>query len=50
MNTGRLLDTGVGPISENIALDQVIVDARGYNHAPNTVRFLQFPPPAVLVG
>ncbi|NOZ19629.1 MAG: DUF116 domain-containing protein [Planctomycetes bacterium] len=48
--TWRLLDTGVRSGAENMALDQALLRARGRSTTPNTVRFLQFSPPAVLVG
>ncbi|MDI6703928.1 MAG: DUF116 domain-containing protein [bacterium] len=50
MNKWRLLDTGVREADENIALDEVILFARCKGVIPNTVRFLQFFPPAVLIG
>jgi len=46
----RLLDTGVRPASENMALDEAVLKARSEGAVPNTVRFLQFFPEAVLVG
>ena len=46
----RLLDTGVRTATENIALDETILEARSKNLIPNTIRLLQFAPPAVLVG
>jgi lipoate-protein ligase A len=46
----RLLDTGSRSAAHNMALDQVILDARSSNQVPNTVRFLQFSPPCALVG
>lgn len=46
----RLLDTGYRSAAENMALDEVILDCRGDDLVPNTIRFLQFNPPAVLVG
>ncbi|SPD74730.1 Biotin/lipoate A/B protein ligase [uncultured Desulfobacterium sp.] len=50
MKTWRLLDTGVLSAAENMALDEVILEARSKNFVPNTLRLLQFNPPAVLVG
>lgn len=50
MNNWRLLDTGVLSAAENMALDDVILEARSKKFSPNTLRFLQFDPPAVLVG
>lgn len=46
----RLLDTGIRNAVENIALDAVLLEARTKGDIPNTLRFLQFSPPAVLVG
>ncbi len=48
--TWRLLDTGPRPAAENMALDEVILLARSRDAVPNTLRFLQFYPPCVLVG
>ncbi|MEW6359964.1 MAG: DUF116 domain-containing protein [Planctomycetota bacterium] len=48
--TWRLLDTGVRSGAENMALDQALLRVRSRGATPNTVRFLQFSPPAVLVG
>ncbi|MBI2865019.1 MAG: DUF116 domain-containing protein [Chloroflexi bacterium] len=50
MDSWRLLDTGVRTAAENMALDESMLEARGQGLAPNTLRFLQFSPPAVLVG
>ena len=50
MQEWRLLDTGVRPAAENMALDEAILEARALDLVPNTVRFLQFDPEAVLVG
>lgn len=50
MEQWRLLDTGVLTAAENMALDEVILEVRSKNLVPNTLRFLQFSPPAVLVG
>jgi len=46
----RLLDTGRRGAAENMALDDVILECRAKGLIPDTVRFLQFDPPAVLVG
>lgn len=46
----RLLDTGTRNATENIALDETILEARAKNLVPDTIRFLKFSPPAVLVG
>jgi len=50
MKHWRLLDTGVLSAAENMALDEVILEARSKGIIPNTLRFLQFHPAAVLVG
>lgn len=46
----RLLDTGPRSAAENMALDEAILQARVQGLAPNTIRFLEFDPSAVLVG
>ena len=46
----RLLDTGRLAAAENMALDQVLLESKAKGLCPNTVRFLQFKSPAVLVG
>jgi lipoate-protein ligase A len=50
MTEWRLVDTGYRSAAENMALDDVILDCRGKDLVPNTIRFLQFDPAAVLVG
>lgn len=51
MNKWRLLDTGRLTAAENIALDEALLEAKKNNgNIPNTVRFMQFSPPAVLLG
>lgn len=45
-----MLDTGIRTAAENMALDEVLVDAKSKGLIPNTIRFLRFSPPAVLVG
>jgi lipoate-protein ligase A len=45
----RLLDTGTQPAANNMALERVILDARGRNLIPDTLHFLEFTP-SVLVG
>ncbi len=50
MNKWRLLDTGKFTASENMALDEALLEARNNGNILNTVRFLQFFPPAVLIG
>ena len=46
----RLLDTGIRRAAENIALDDAILEAHSKGFIPNTLRWLQFSPEAVLVG
>ena len=46
----RLLDTGLRSAAENMALDDVILEAVAQGASPNTVRFLRFSRPCVLVG
>jgi lipoate-protein ligase A len=50
METWRLMDTGYLSAAENMALDDVLLECRAKAIIPNTIRFLQFAPPAVLVG
>ena len=50
MQKWRLLDTGILTASENMALDEALLEAKNNRNIPNTVRFLQFFPPAVLLG
>jgi len=49
MKTLRILDTGVIEGRLNIAFGQAIVEAHGTGQVPDTLRFLRFPPTA-LVG
>lgn len=46
----RLLDTGFRTAAQNMALDRVILESRAMGHGPDTLRFLQFSTPSVLVG
>jgi lipoate-protein ligase A len=48
--TWRLLDTEPRSAAENMALDEVVLTARGKNIVPNTLRYLQFTPSCTLVG
>ncbi|MFB6261959.1 MAG: lipoate--protein ligase family protein [Thiohalorhabdaceae bacterium] len=48
-NAWRLLDTGLRPAAENMALDQVVLESHQEGRSPNTLRFLRFEP-CVLVG
>ncbi len=50
MTAWRLLDTGIASAAENVALDQAILRARAEDASPDTVRFLRYSPPAVLIG
>ena len=50
MNTLRLLDTGHLTAADNMALDQIILEEVADGHSRPTLRFLQFSPPAALVG
>lgn len=50
METWRLLDTGPMTAAENMAMDDVLLELKGKGETPNTIRFLQFLPRAVLVG
>ena len=46
----RLLDQGPMTAAENMALDDTLLELKGQGKTPNTIRFLQFSPRAVLVG
>lgn len=46
----RLLDLPPLTAAQNMALDAVLVELRGQGRSVNTLRFLQFSPPAVLLG
>lgn len=46
----RLLDTGIRSADENIAYDHALLEARAEGLIPDTIRFLRFSPPAVLIG
>jgi lipoate-protein ligase A len=50
METWRLLDTGSLSAAENMALDEVLLELKSQGKIPDTLRFLQFSSPAVLVG
>jgi lipoate---protein ligase len=50
MHTFRLLDLPPMTAAQNMALDQTLLELKGERRSPNTVRLLQFFPPAVLVG
>ena len=46
----RLLDTGMMTATQNIALDDILLQLRNDDKIPDTLRLLQFKPHAVLVG
>ena len=48
MTTWRLLDTGLRPAAQNIALNRALLEARQQNAGPSTLRFLRFEPCALL--
>jgi lipoate---protein ligase len=48
--TWRLLDMPPMTAAENMAMDETLLELKGQGKAPNTLRFLQFTPRAVLVG
>jgi len=50
METWRLLDTGTRRASENMALDEILLELKAQGRIPHTLRFLQFSNPTVLVG
>jgi lipoate-protein ligase A len=50
METFRLLDTPPMTAAENMALDEALLELKGRGRTPNTIRFLQFSPRAILVG
>lgn len=50
METWRLLDTPPMRAADNMLLDEVLLECKGEGLSPNTIRFLQFKPRAVLVG
>jgi lipoate-protein ligase A len=45
METWRLLDTVVRPASENMALDEALLELRAQERIPSTLQFLQFSAP-----
>ncbi|MFC2159817.1 DUF116 domain-containing protein [Actinomycetota bacterium] len=46
----RVIDTGSLSASENMALDEAMLEARSEDLIPDTIRFLSFKPHTVLVG
>jgi lipoate-protein ligase A len=50
MKQWRLLDIGPMTAAENMALDDTLLELKGKGDSIDTLRFLQFSPPAVLIG
>ena len=48
METWRVLDTGLRPAAQNIALNRALLEARQADEIPSTLRFLRFTPSALL--
>jgi lipoate-protein ligase A len=46
--TWRVIDTGLRPAAQNIALNRAMLEARQAGEIPNTLRFLRFKPSALL--
>ena len=44
----RIIDTGIREGRENIAFDAALIEARQSNRIPDTIRFLRFPPTALI--
>lgn len=44
----RVIDTGLRDARANIAFDQALIDSRGQDAIPDTIRFLRFPPSALI--
>ncbi len=44
----RVIDTGLREGRANIAFDQALIDARNAGEVPDTIRFLRFPPTALI--
>lgn len=44
----RMLDTGLRPAAENIALNRALLEARQAGESPSTLRFLRFTPSALI--
>ena len=44
----RVIDTGLRDARANIAFDQALIDGRGQGTIPDTIRFLRFPPSALI--
>lgn len=47
-NTFRIIDTGVREGRANIAFDAALIEARQADRVPDTIRFLRFPPTALI--
>lgn len=47
-DTWRLIDTGLRPAAQNIALNRALLEARQAEEIPSTLRFLRFTPCALL--
>lgn len=48
MESWRVLDTGLRPAAQNIALNRALLEARQADEVPSTLRFLRFMPSALL--
>jgi len=48
METWRVVDTGLRPAAQNIALNRALLEARQADEIPSTLRFLRFTPSALL--
>lgn len=48
MSAFRVIDTGIRDGRRQIAFDQALIDARKANAIPDTIRFLRFPPTALI--
>jgi len=48
LKTWRLIDTGLRPAAQNIALNRALLEARQADEIPSTLRFLRFEPCALL--
>ncbi|MDH3531560.1 MAG: lipoate--protein ligase family protein [Gammaproteobacteria bacterium] len=46
--TFRIIDTGVREGRSNIAFDAALIEARQADHVPDTIRFMRFPPTALI--
>ncbi len=46
--TWRIIDTGLRPAAQNIALDRALLEARRAEEIPGTLRFLRFTPCALI--